>query len=367
MRFPPATQALLDRHGFDEARFAAQRASLARAGFDPGLALVAGPVESVAADALFECPAPDKGLRDAHEARGLEALRRGEVALVMLAGGMATRFGGVAKACSPCLEGQSFLQLRLSHLARQRAELGLDVPVALMTSFATEAAISAHLAEHARFGLAERDVLCFGQGISVRLTPEGEPFLEDDGAPSLYAPGHGDLPWAMARAGVTQTLRARGVRTLFVCNVDNMGANVDPAVLGAHLALGAPMSAETVGRLPTDVGGGAARIGGRDQLVEGFRLPQGVDHQRLLGFNTNTFYLSVAALDPARPAAFHPVAKQVSGRRAVQFERILGELSEHLDCRFLQVSRELRTGRFLPVKTPEDLRALVPVLEARYR
>ena len=366
MAFPPATQALLTRHGFDEGRFAAQRAQLAR-GFDPKLALVKGRVTPVAPDALIECPAPAASVRAEHEARGLDALRRGQVALVMLAGGMATRFGGVAKACSPCLPGRSFLGLRLGQLSRQRTELGLEVPVVLMTSFATDDAIAAHLAEHARYGLPERDVVTFCQGISVRLTPEGEPFLEDDGSPSLYAPGHGDLPWAMARAGVTESLRARGVHTLFVCNVDNMGASVDPAVLGAHLVQGAPMAAETVARLTTDVGGGAACIDGRNQLVEGFRLPPGVDPQQLLGFNTNTFYLSVGAVDPSRPAAFHPVAKQVSGRKAVQFERILGELSEDLDCRFLQVSRDLHTGRFLPIKTPEDLRALVPVLEARYR
>ncbi len=366
MHFPASTSALLARHGFDEARFASQRAQLAR-GFDPTLALVKGQVTSVSPGALVECPSPTPGVRAEHEARGLEALRRGQVALVMLAGGMATRFGGVAKACSPCLPERSFLALRLGQLARQRAQLGVEVPVALMTSFATEEAIAAHLAQHARFGLPERDVLSFGQGVSVRLTPEGEPFVEDDGSPSLYAPGHGDLPWAMARAGVTETLRARGVRTLFVCNVDNMGASVDPAVLGAHLALGAQMSAETVARLPSDVGGGTACINGRNQLVEGFRLPAGVDPQTLLGFNTNTFYLAVEALDPSRPAAFHPVAKQVSGRKAVQFERILGELSEDLDCHFLQVSRDLEAGRFLPVKTPEDLRALVPVLEDRYR
>jgi UTP--glucose-1-phosphate uridylyltransferase len=44
-------------------------------------------------------------------------MRRGEVGAVILAGGMATRFGGVVKAAVEVLDGQSFLELKLKDLA----------------------------------------------------------------------------------------------------------------------------------------------------------------------------------------------------------------------------------------------------------
>ena len=44
---------------------------------------------------------------------GAAALREGEIALVVLAGGMATRFGGGVKATAEALDGMSFLEVKL--------------------------------------------------------------------------------------------------------------------------------------------------------------------------------------------------------------------------------------------------------------
>ena len=66
------------------------------------------------------------------------AIARGEIAAVVLAGGMATRFGSQVKALAPVLDGRdlSFLDLKLADLTR----LGVDVT--LMTSFATHDALA---------------------------------------------------------------------------------------------------------------------------------------------------------------------------------------------------------------------------------
>ena len=44
---------------------------------------------------------------------GLEAIRRRELAFCVLAGGMATRMGGVVKALVEAFDGKTFLDLRL--------------------------------------------------------------------------------------------------------------------------------------------------------------------------------------------------------------------------------------------------------------
>ena len=49
---------------------------------------------------------------------GVEALRAGRVAQVVLAGGMATRFGGVVKGAVEALDGRSFLSWKLGETAR---------------------------------------------------------------------------------------------------------------------------------------------------------------------------------------------------------------------------------------------------------
>src|SRR4029077_7563958 len=73
--------------------------------------------------------------------RGQAALTAGQVGCVVLAGGMATRFGGVVKAAVDVLPGRSFLSLKLADIRRVAREAGTSVPVYVMSSFATHDAL----------------------------------------------------------------------------------------------------------------------------------------------------------------------------------------------------------------------------------
>src|SRR5690606_39458202 len=73
--------------------------------------------------------------------RGEAALAAGEAALVVLAGGMATRMGGVVKALVEAVEGRTFLDLRLAAHRRLEEKVGRRIPLWLMTSQATEAPV----------------------------------------------------------------------------------------------------------------------------------------------------------------------------------------------------------------------------------
>ncbi len=67
------------------------------------------------------------------------------------------------------------------------------------------------------------------------------------------APGHGDTLRRVRDSGVVAELRARGVEHVLVSNVDNLGASLDPTVLGAHLEAvdaGAELSVEVVAARP---------------------------------------------------------------------------------------------------------------------
>ena len=112
----------------------------------------------------------------------------------------------------------------------------------------------------------------FNQFVSLRLETSGELFREESGKASLYAPGHGDLFQALRRSGTLAALRERGVRIVMVSNVDNLGARVDPVVVGMHLLGQRPLTCE-VARKEGDMGGAPVRVDGKLQLVEGPRFP----------------------------------------------------------------------------------------------
>ena len=345
----PATAVLLERFGFDEALFETLRARVAGGELSPESNVVCGVVEPPQEDDLTQLPAPGDPRYEETRAAGLEALRRGEVAQIVLAGGMATRFGGVVKAVLTAVDGKSFLEAKLEQTHAVEDALDTPVPVALMTSFATDDAIRAHVVER-ELG----DPLVFHQFVSLRLDPSGELFRDAEGLASPYAPGHGDLFRALRGSGTLDELRRRGVRVATISNVDNLGARVDPVVVGAHVLGGRPVTSE-VARKEGDMGGAPVRLDGRLQLLEGPRFPPDFDQDLVRVFNTNTALLDLDALDGDYDLTWLYVRKDVEGRKAVQLERVYHEISAFVPTHFLEVPRRGPRGRFSPIKTPADL------------
>jgi UTP--glucose-1-phosphate uridylyltransferase len=315
-----------------------------------------------------ELPAPGEvdeldALAPAERARmeelGRQAFARGEVAVAVLNGGMATRFGGAVKGIVEAVGGKSFLEIKRAQLAPHPR-----VRLLVMNSFATHRATGRFIEKHR----LSAQVDTFLQGASLRLTPEGELFRDEQGGLSAYAPGHGDFSEALAASGLLARLRAEGVRAITLSNVDNLGADPDPLVLGYHLARGRDLTVEVARTIPGDVGGAPARVDGRLQIVEGFRFPRGFDFDRLPFVNTNTFVFSADALARRYPLSWFYVEKKVGARVAVQMERLVGEISSFAPASYLCVPRSGPRARYYPVKTPEDLAALRadPVLVRRF-
>jgi UTP--glucose-1-phosphate uridylyltransferase len=194
----------------------------------------------------------------------------------------------------------------------------------------------------------------FHQFVSLRLEPDGELFLDDRGKPSLYAPGHGDLFEALCGSGALARLRERGARFVTVSNVDNLGARVEPAIIGMHVLSGRPVMCE-VARKEGDMGGAPVRVDGRLQILEGPRFPRDFDQELVPVFNTNTALFDLDALDRDYELTWLYVEKDVGGRTAVQVERVYHEVSAFLPTTYLEVPRGGPNGRFLPIKTPADL------------
>jgi len=268
------------------------------------------------------------------------------VAAVVLAGGMATRFGSQVKALAPVLDGRklTFLDLKLADLTR------FGVEITLMTSFATHDAL-AEAVEGSGVQLAP-------QLVSLRLGADGSLFIGNDGAPSPHAPGHGDLADALELSGALERYRRNGVRSLFVCNVDNVGATLDPALVGLHRSLGGSVTAELVSKRPGDAGGlPVRRADGSLAIAEAFRVPEGFPHEQFPLFNTNTLWMDVAALEAPGSYTWSVARKSVDEREAIQLERLIGELTWWQASRYVHVPRDGAASRFVPVKDTDDLEA----------
>src|SRR4051794_24832806 len=74
---------------------------------------VTAPLEPLQPGDLNKMPAPGSAEEKQLRERGLEALRKGEVASAIVAGGAGTRFGGAVKALVEFANGKTFLDAKL--------------------------------------------------------------------------------------------------------------------------------------------------------------------------------------------------------------------------------------------------------------
>jgi len=357
---------LLVHHHFDQAHFLSLASRLSGpAGSNQignnqvGSNQVVGEVLPPAATDVKDLPLKGSAEGARLAALGDAALRAGQCALVVLAGGMATRMGGVVKALVEALPGKTFLDLRLAEIQTLSRRVKRPIPLWLMTSHATDEAIK-HSLREANLG----QVAAFPQRLSPRLKQDGTLFLDAQGLVSLHAPGHGDLPDALRDSGLLKNFVSNGGRYLTVTNLDNLGAGLDPVVLGFHIAHGKPVTCEVVDKERGDRGGIPVRFQGKMQVLEEFRLPSGFDAETVRVFNTNTFHFDAQALlDTPLDWTYFTVEKNVDGQRVVQFERLVNELTAKLPTQFLRVPRTGPEGRFLPVKDHNELAQRRPEIE----
>lgn len=198
------TRVLLARHDFDAATFDLLRARLRSGEAEDDSNRLKVPLQPPRAGEVVTLPRAGTRARSHLYELGSGEVRAGRVAVMVLAGGMATRFGGLVKAAVPVLGRGSFLTLKLRDAARVAQGAGTRLSVLAMTSFATHEVVDDLLR---REFFPALQVEAFRQSVSLRLTPAGELFHKRDGALSPYAPGHGDLPFALRRAACSSGCR----------------------------------------------------------------------------------------------------------------------------------------------------------------
>lgn len=349
----PETVEILERHGFEAERFLDLREAYLGGELGPESNKVTDELEAPGPEDLDVLPGREsvdgRRLREI----GVRAIEQGKVGLVVLNGGMATRFGGAVKGCVDVFDGRSFLELKLREAARWNGQ----VDVLVMNSFNTDELTRQHLVDNDYFGYESDRVFLFTQGVNIRLTPEGELFREEDESVSLYPPGHGDLRDSLNK-GVLDQFLSRGGEYLMMTNVDNLMATLDPLVVGSHVKAsrsGAELTVEAVESQPGDSGGKPARVGGNLRLVESFQFPDAFPWEAIPVHNTNTLTFDADVLKRDFDLNWYVVEKSVDGRPAIQFERLAGELSAELDTHVLHVPREGEWSRYLPIKRRSDL------------
>jgi hypothetical protein len=352
---------------------------------------------------------------------GRNALKNGVLAIVSLAGGVGSRWtqgAGVVKSLNPFarLDGgyRNFIDIHLAKTRQINHLYNADLQHVFTTSYLTHPAISTFLEGKNGEAGDIRKYLSAGQVTGLRLIPmerdlrflweempqqqldeqsqknqqslrtalinwarqsgEGEDYTDNLPMQCIHPVGHWyEIPNMILNGTLRQLITENpNLKHLLVHNIDTLGANADPALLGYHISRQAAMTAEVITRRLDDRGGGLARVNGQVRLVEGMALPDDRIEFGLRYYNTNSFWIDIDKLltafaltrldlaDKARVIAAvynmaarmpaYVIIKEVKKRwgkgqediyPVTQFEKLWGDMTAlpDLQCQYVHVDR----------------------------
>jgi hypothetical protein len=127
---------------------------------------------------------------------------------------------------------------------------------------------------------------------------EGSDYTDNVPVQCLHPVGHWfEIPNMLKNGVLLNLIEAYpDLQVLMMHNIDTVGADVSPVVLGQHLTSGAGMTVEVITRRVEDRGGGLARVDGTLRLIEGMALPREEDEFELSYYNSNTMWIDIDRL-----------------------------------------------------------------------
>src|ERR671910_1373851 len=151
-----------------------------------------------------------------------------------------------AKSLLEVKDGHSFLDVIARQVLDLRERHRAQIPLLVMNSFATRDDTLAALEKYPELEI-EGLPLDFVQGKVPKLLADSFEPVEWPADPALEwaPPGHGDVYVSLATSGMLGELLGRGYRYLFLSNSDNLGAVLDPRILGWVAAEELPFVSES--------------------------------------------------------------------------------------------------------------------------
>ena len=204
---------------------------------------------------------------------GLEAIKKGEVLAVLLAGGMGTRLGsdGPKGVFDIGLTRPVYIFQRLiENLMQVVKRAGVFVPLYIMTSDKNHDTTVSFLKEHDYFGYNPEYIEFFKQKMAPATDFNGHIYLEDKGKLSTSPNGNAGWYASMTGCGLDKKAKAAGVKWVNIFSVDNVLQQIaDPAFVGAVIEGGFVSGAKVVRKAAPDEKVGAMCLeDGKPSIVE---------------------------------------------------------------------------------------------------
>ncbi|NDD58632.1 MAG: hypothetical protein EBZ47_05165 [Chlamydiae bacterium] len=305
---------------------------------------------------------------------GWDAIFKGKMACILLAGGQGSRFGlGALKGATPItpISKKSLFQIFFEKMKVLSYQSCRDLQIVVVVSEKNVEATKNFIKEHNFFGLQEAQIHFLLQGSMPFLSETGKWLLESPGILAEGPCGNGKVLLWLAQSGLLSKLEAQGVEYLNLIPVDNPLAHpLDPSLAGLHETTGCEIALKVMQREDSaEPVGLVASLEGQIRIVEYSDLDESVKSKRDLSegllfpyANTGMMSFTVSFIKThlsdftglpwhlayKSACIFDPVHKTQSEKKVWKFENFIFDV--FCFSKSIQMIHCVRADSFSPLK-----------------
>ena len=226
---------------------------------------------------------PDKVSKneiDKYNEIGIDKVKSGKFAVTIMAGGQGTRLGhdGPKGTFSLKLnsEDKYLFQIIIEKLKEAEKTYKITLPCYIMTSPENNDETISFFEANNYFGYNKQYIKFFKQGEQPLVNKAGKLVLNENGLIKLASDGNGGIFYSMAKNGIIEDMKKRGIEWVFIGSVDNLLIKyVDTLLLGLAIEKGSKVATRTIIKNdPYENVGVLCKKNGKVKVIEYTEIPE---------------------------------------------------------------------------------------------
>ena len=222
----------------------------------------------------------DKSELEEYREMGENTVKSGKFAIGIMAGGQGTRLGHNGPKGTFTIDlnskTKSLFEVIVDKLKAAQKEYDITLNCYIMTSHENNDETVDFFEKNNYFGYPKENIIFFKQGELPLLDKEGKLIVGENGLIKLASDGNGGIFYSMAKNGIIDDMKSKGIEWIFIGSVDNLLVKyVDVLLLGLAIKKKVMIATRSIIKNnPYEKVGVLCKKNGKVKVIEYTELPE---------------------------------------------------------------------------------------------